>query len=237
MTDIDIDLDDPETVRLWAAVGDLVHRLPGEWVLIGGLMVQLHAIEHGVRGVRPTADIDLLGQARPQGSLGAIHAALEGQGFEMVGPDLEGYAHRYKRDGLIVDVLGPDGIRPPATLGPNTLAVPAPGGSQALSRSETVTVSVHDRSFELRRPTLLGAILIKARSLMVHRDPETQREDLLQLLALVDDPREMAAGIRRTERRWLIQTGPRLDPRKASSLDPLTSQRAEQAYQLLVAEP
>ena len=29
-------------------------------------MVQLHAIEHGVSDVRPTVDIDLLGQARPQ---------------------------------------------------------------------------------------------------------------------------------------------------------------------------
>ena len=36
MSAIDIDLEDPETVRLWAAVGDLVKRLPGEWVLIGG---------------------------------------------------------------------------------------------------------------------------------------------------------------------------------------------------------
>ena len=32
-------------------------------------------------------------------------------------------------------------------------------------------VRVGERSFELRRPTLLGAILIKARSLMVHDDP------------------------------------------------------------------
>jgi len=36
---------------------------------------------------------------------------------------------------------------------------------------------------------LLGEILIKARSLMVHRDPDTQREDLTQLRALIDDPR------------------------------------------------
>jgi hypothetical protein len=60
---IDIDLEDPETVGLWTAVGDLVQRLPGEWVPIGGLMVQLLAIEHGLIDVRPTVDIDLLGQA------------------------------------------------------------------------------------------------------------------------------------------------------------------------------
>jgi hypothetical protein len=233
VSEIDIDLEDPETVALWTAVGDLVQRLPGEWVLIGGLMVQLHAISD----VRPTADIDVLGQARPQGTLGAIHKALEREGFEMVGPDLDGYAHRYERDGLIVDVLGPDGIHPPATLAPGTTAVSTPGGTQALGRSEIVTVNVQGRSFQLRRPTLLGAILIKIRSLMVHSDPETHREDVLQLLTLVEDPREMAAGLRKTERRWLKQAGPRLNPAELSSLDTASALRAEQAYRLLVGEP
>jgi hypothetical protein len=172
MSAIDIDLDDPETLELWAAVGDLVELLPGEWVLIGGLMVQLHALEHGVSDVRFTGDIDVLGQARPQGALSSIDAALRGEGFELVGPDLDGYAHRYERDGLIVDVLAPDGIKPPPDLGAGLKAIGVPGGSQAITRSETVTVIVDGRSFELRRPTLLGAALIKARSLMVHSDPE-----------------------------------------------------------------
>lgn len=66
---IEVDLDDPQTVRLWTAVGELAERLPGEWTLIGGLMVQLHAIEHGITDVRATIDIDILGQARPQGAL------------------------------------------------------------------------------------------------------------------------------------------------------------------------
>lgn len=62
MTEIEIDLDDPEAVKLWSAVGELVEQLPGEWVLIGGLMVQLHPLEHGVLDVRATADIDILAQ-------------------------------------------------------------------------------------------------------------------------------------------------------------------------------
>lgn len=233
---IEIDVDDPETVRLWEAVADLVPDLPGEWVLIGGLMVQLHALEHGVTDVRPTDDIDVLGQARPQGTLGAIHAALEQQDFEMVGPDLDGYAHRYERNGLIVDVLGPDGIHPPVPLAPGLTAISAPGGTQALHRSETVTIQVQGHSFELRRPTLLGAILIKARSLMVHEDPETQREDLLRLLALVEDPREMATGLRKTERRWLRESKERLRPTEVSALDASSALRSEQAYGLIVGD-
>ena len=237
MSAIEIDLEDPETVALWAALGDLVPRLPAGWVLIGGLMVQLHAIEHDVSDVRATVDIDVLGQARPPGALEAIHAALESADFELVGLDLDGYAHRYERDGLIVDVLAPDGVRPSASLAPGIVAVPTPGGSQALSRAETVTISVRGRAFELRRPTLLGAILIKARSLMVHSDPETQREDLLQLLALVEDPRATAQGIRKTELRWLRKARDRLNPGGLSALEPASAQRAQQAYELLIAEP
>lgn len=237
MTAINIDLDDEETQELWVAVGDLVERLPGGWILVGGLMVQLHALERGVTDVRPTGDIDVLGQARPQGALGSIDAALRGDGFEPVGPDLEGYAHRYERDGLIVDVLAPDGIKPPPDLGAGRKAIGVPGGSQALGRSQTVTVTVHGRSFELRRPTLLGAVLIKARSLMVHSDPETQRDDLLRLLALIEDPREMTADLRTSERKWLRVAESRLNLPGLSLLDAETMRRAELAYRLLVRAP
>jgi hypothetical protein len=180
MTRVEIDVDDPETLALWEAVRELVARLPGDWVLIGGLMAQLHALRHKDREVRVTIDIDVLGQARPPGALQAIDEALCADGFELVGPDLDGYAHRYRRAGLVLDVLAPEGIKAAAMIGGHK-AVGVPGGTQALRRAETVTVSVGGREFALRRPTLLGAIVIKARSLMKHSDTESQREDLLRL--------------------------------------------------------
>ena len=108
MKEIAIDLPDANTMRLWRAVADLVDRLPRNWVLIGGLMVQLHALEHGATDVRLTGDIDVLGQARPQGALSSIDEALRSDGFALAGPDRDGYAFRYERDELIVDVLAPD---------------------------------------------------------------------------------------------------------------------------------
>jgi hypothetical protein len=69
--------------------------------------------------------------ARPPGTLSAIHAALCREGFELLGPDLDGYAHRYERAGLLVDVLAPDGINPPPDLGTGLKAIGVPGGSQA----------------------------------------------------------------------------------------------------------
>lgn len=237
MTEIVIDAADPATHRLWQAVGELTERLPAGWVLIGGLMVQLHAIEHGIVEVRPTRDIDVLGQARPRGALPAIDTALRGDGFDLQEPDLDGYGHRYERDGIVVDVLAPDGLKPPPTLGGGVTAVGVPGGTQALERSEAVVVRVGEHSFHLRRPTLLGAILIKARSLMVHADPASQREDVLRLLSLVDEPRKLAAELRDSERRWLRQAEPRLDFPAVSLLGADLRRRAQLAYRLLTRSP
>ena len=62
MTRIEVALADEESRKLWRALGELADRLPGEWVLIGGLMVQLHALEHGIRDVCLTRDIDISGR-------------------------------------------------------------------------------------------------------------------------------------------------------------------------------
>jgi hypothetical protein len=161
-------------------------------------------LEHGITDIRVTRDIDVLGQARPQGTLTAIDEILRVERFEPAGPDLDGVAHRYQRGDLIVDVLAPDGLNEAPKLGGGVATVGVPGGSQALTRS-VVTVSVDGREFELRRPTLLGANLIKDRSVMRHAAPEAQREDPLRLLALVEDPRAMAAHLRKSERKWLRQ--------------------------------
>lgn len=236
MSRIEVDLDDEASRKLWKAVGNLVDRLPREWVLIGGLMVQLHALEHGITDVRATRDIDVLGQARPQGTLTAIDEILRAEGFEPIGPDLEGFAHRYERGDLIVDVLAPDGLNPAPDLGGGSKAVGVPGGSQALNRSEVVTVSVDGKEFELRRPTLLGAILIKARSIMRHEDPEAQREDLLRLLALVEDPRTMAADLKKTECKWLRQAEDRLNFDGLTLLDDATVRNARRAYRILIRD-
>jgi len=97
-------------------------------------------------------------------------------------------------------------------------------------------VTVQGRSFELTRPTLLGAVLIKATSLMVHSDPESQSEDLLRLLALIDDPRQTATELRKSERKWLRNAEQRPDFRAPSLLDPDNQMRAELAFRLLIRD-
>jgi hypothetical protein len=99
-----------------------------------------------------------------------------------------------------------------------------------------VTVRVDGREFALRRPTLLGAILIKARSIMRHADPESQRDDLLRLLALVDDPRVAAGDLKKSERTWLRRAEERLDFAGVTVLDDATVRNARLAYRILIRE-
>ncbi|MCW3048413.1 MAG: hypothetical protein JWO74_2697 [Solirubrobacterales bacterium] len=236
MRSIDLRPPDDETGRLWASVADLTELLPLDWVLIGGLMVQIHAFERGVEDVRVTTDVDVLGQARPQGPLRAIDQALRADGFQPEPPDLDGYAFRYSRDGLIVDVLAPDGVKPPPALGTGQTAIGVPGGSQALVRQEEITIRLGARTFRLRRPSLLGAILIKARSLVVHHDPDSQREDLLLLLSLVDDPRAMAGELKKSERRWLRDAEARLSFDRPASVGATRLRLARLTLALLLGE-
>jgi hypothetical protein len=69
---------------------------------------------------------------------------------------------------------------------------------------------------------------------MVHSDPDTQREDLLRLLALIDDPRQTSAELRTTERRWLRTAEQRLRLDDPSALDAEATRRAMLAYRLLI---
>ena len=209
-------------------------------------MVQLHAFEQGVDVPRATTDIDILADARRTPSATEIVSQrLVELGFRLlpptslVEPDI---AFVFERDGQTVDVLAPDGIRPDelpcTTAGMRT--VPIPGGTQALNRTEVVTVKIGAVQAAVRRPTLIGAILVKARALRVHDRPEDQREDLIRLLSYMEDPIAAGASLAKTERKWLLQAEALLRPDDDDLRDILSAsqlQRARAAYRLLVIPP
>lgn len=230
--------DDPDTASLWGDLGRLAaHVLPAEWTLVGGLMVQLLAYEAGETGVRATTDIDILGDARQRAAIEKIAQALDRDGFvlEPLSPT-DGVSHRWRRGDLIVDLLAPDGLRgdPPMLGGVRTVQIP--GGSQALARTETVQVDIDGVIAQVRRPTLLGALLIKARSILVHADPDAQRADLVLLLSLIEDPRATAEQLRGREPSWLRKCEAQLgldDPVLMAPFPQARVQRARLAYRLL----
>jgi len=230
---------------LWTKTLELAESFGADerWSLIGGLMVQLHAFERGA-GSRPTVDIDVLGDFRRRPPVTArIAEVLVERGGEMTMPPVsdENLGYRFEVEGQVVEVVGSEGVRRnPKTLGKYT-TFQVPGGSQALSRTEVVRVSLDGNPpVELRRPSLLGAILIKARAVAARRDRlDSDRQDLIRLLTFVHDARALAdeERLRSTEKRWLQDVAPltAFDDAALTAAFPASDvERARQAYRLLV---
>jgi hypothetical protein len=65
---VTLDPADLLTCRVWHQALGLLGELERDWTLVSGLMVQLHATRHGVGGIRPTVDIDVLADIRQRPS-------------------------------------------------------------------------------------------------------------------------------------------------------------------------
>jgi hypothetical protein len=108
----------------------------------------------------------------------------------------------------------------------------------AMALTEPVEIVVDGRRARLFRPTLLGAILLKARSLGVHSRPQDQREDLVTLLSLLTDPRTARESMKTSERRWLrsIEATLDIEDRRLEALfDEARLRTARAAFQRLIA--
>jgi hypothetical protein len=232
--------------RIWTLVLSLAEELgpDREWSLVGGLMVQLHAYEHG-DVPRPTTDIDLLGGARrPPRMTEAMASLLVDRGAEVADPPRSApdLGYRFEYEGETVEILGPDGLRgdPKTISGLKTFQ--AAGGSQALHRTEVVLVSLDGADpVAVRRPNLLGAILIKARVVVKKRERkyESDRQDMIRLLTYVEDPRALATDLGRKEPRWLRDAEGAIDFEDEALLDLFPAEvlsRGELALRLLAQD-
>ena len=235
----------PEADRLWSMALDLASDLGPErdWSLIGGLMVQLHGFERE-DDLRPTVDIDILGAARKRPAMTEqIASMLVEKGAEVAMPPRSKpkVGYRFELDGEVVEILGPDGLRAdPKTIG-GLRTFQVSGGSQALSRTEVVLVQVADSlPVPVRRPNLLGAILIKARVVAKRRKEKfhSDRQDLIRLLSYAEDPRALAREeqLKPSERKWLrnVEVALNFDDSALAAVFPVaTLERARQAFRLL----
>lgn len=119
--------------ELWEALIELSEVRPGEWTLIGGQMVFLHAIEQGAIPPRVSTDLDVLVNARIAGRpLAAFASGLVDLGFEQDGISPDGIAHRYRRNRVTIDVLAPEGLgeRTDLTTTPPGRTLQVPGGTR-----------------------------------------------------------------------------------------------------------
>jgi len=225
--------------ELWHLLLDMTEAVGVPWTLIGGQMVLLHALEHGVLPPQISQDGDVIADIRTDPT--AIHAVvrwLDRAQFALDGMSPQLVAHRYVRTTpaggrpIVVDVLAPDGVgeRADLTTSPPGRTVQVPGGSQALRRTELITVVHEARTGRVPRPSILAAIVSKAAALELPGTPAGHHPDLALLLCLLPDPFETRELLDKKDRRRLRNTTALLDDdHLAWILAPLERREAGQA--------
>lgn len=179
--------------RLWLALMEIAERRAGDWTLVGGQMVLLHALEHGATPPRVSTDLDLVVDARVRPpAIPAMAEVLADLGFRLAGIAPDGVGHRFARGPVAIDLLAPEGAGPRAdlTVGGAAETVPISGGTYALRRTQPVDVTAGGRVGRVPRPDLAGALVVKAAAARADRKrgPERHLGDLAFLLSLVPDP-------------------------------------------------
>lgn len=214
----------PPVDELWHVLLDLGDSLEVPWTLVGGQMVILHALEHGVAPVRPTQDGDVVADVRTDRSaLRLVVETLVATGFDLAGITPDGIGHRYTRpiaeaDAsersaaptptpplVVIDVLAPEGLGPRAdlTTTPPGRTIAMPAGRQALTRTRWVGIEHEGRTGRLPCPDLLGALVAKGAACGLGGDISRHLDDVAVLCGLVDDPFGLAEELTPKDRKRL----------------------------------
>lgn len=203
-----VDIGDDDLLPPWTTVFEVAEAIKvEEWVLVGGLMVQLHARRAFIPPPRATKDVDLLADVLTnRSSLTSIAATLGAIGFEVAMPDSRhAPAYRYARGEEQVDVMVadhlPSGIRPRLRQHP---AFSVEGGAQALTRRDTFVVTSMTGTITISAPDVLGALVGKGAAFMVDpRDRGRHLEDAAVLLASIDSVGDLDLTLNASDRKRL----------------------------------
>ncbi|QNJ91352.1 hypothetical protein HZU40_24570 [Mycolicibacterium fluoranthenivorans] len=169
-------------------------------------MTALHLSEHGRTEHRPTDDGDLVvGVWTSRDALRSTTTYLTSNGFTEHSTS-DGYGYRFARGKTAIDVMIPEGLdrqKLYPTTGSGRPGLEADGGNQALTRAKRLPIRMAGQLGYVRRPTLLGAIVAKARAWVVdRRDPERHAQDLIALsVVALQDPRAVISQARPDDRR------------------------------------
>lgn len=184
----------------WPNVFELAANLPtDEWALVGGLMVQAHALAHGIDVVRPTEDLDVLLNIEISAAVVTrADRAIAHLGYSLQEPvnarRQTSPHYRYTRPSALgnetIDVMAPDHASPRAARrlhGRPMFAVE--GGTQALNRAMTLRVETGTGDVVmLSVPDELGALVLKGAAYSVdRRDRDRHLMDAAVLAACITD--------------------------------------------------
>lgn len=205
-----VDIGDDDLLPPWSTIFDVIEATDAnDWVLVGGLMVQLHARRANIPPPRATKDVDLVVDvATNSASVAHIATALLRIGFEPVVPaSRREPIYRFQRDAEQVDLMVADHL--PARLTPRFMMRPAfaaTAGEQSLRRRDTFVLTSTTRSVTLGAPDALGALIGKGAAHIVDsRDPGRHLDDAAVLLASIDSVGALdLATLNANDRRRLV---------------------------------
>lgn len=174
---------------------------PDSWVLMGGMMVHLHALRGRVTSVRPTTDVDvLLNLEAAAMSVAAVAGALQRLGLRPTEP--HGPFHRFTRGDDVVDMMVTN--RAGGARWKSRPVMRAPGATLALQNPDIYIVEVDGRSVRIAVPQTPAAIVLKAAAYKNdQRDRGRHLEDLVVLLAADTSQTFGYSSIPTTQRRHL----------------------------------
>lgn len=208
------------------------------WVLVGGLMVQVHAMLNG-RASRATQDVDVLIDLMvPGASAKRIVGALENAGFEKQEPGLRGSAfHRLIKDSRVIDVLIadhlPSGKRASAKVNQWPM-METEGGAQAIDRRMPVDVRYGDHAFRIMIPNLLGAIVMKSAAYVAdRRSRERHLDDIALLCSFVPDVKVMRGQFKGSDTKRICRAWEALSDSRSSSWLLLEDEERKKGYDAL----
>ncbi|MCH1882413.1 hypothetical protein [Agrococcus sp. ARC_14] len=148
--------------RPWPQAFEMAHALPeGSWTLVGGLMVQLHAIAAGVPLTRPTTDVDAALHLET-GVITFVDAAARLRAIDYLPDESQQHAYRFTRGQDVVDMMVADRLAPahrPRYGGREVFRIA--GGTQALRRTVDAAVRVGGKTIVMSVPNLHGALVLK----------------------------------------------------------------------------
>ena len=177
-----VDIGDDDLLPPWSTVFDVIQATDtNDWVLVGGLMVQLHARRVNIPPPRATKDVDLIVDVAANGaSVAHIATALLRIGFEPVVPaSRREPIYRFHRDAEQVDLMVADHL--PVRLKRRFMMRPAfavTAGEQSLRRRDTFVLTSTTRSLTIGAPDVLGALISKGAAYVIDsRDPGRHLDD------------------------------------------------------------
>jgi hypothetical protein len=187
----------PDAEQPWSLVFEIADiTTPGEWVLVGGLMVHAHALRAGISASRPTEDVDLLVNLTAA-KVSAVAGPLQDIGFRPTESLGSRVLHRFRRGDESIDVMVERGA---SARWSQRSIFQAPAARQAIDRRDWYALKGADRVVRIAVPDALGAIVAKAAAYAAdQRDRGRHLDDLAVLLASAGGRRGM--GLDRLSRR------------------------------------